>query len=164
MMQVTTRVKWTLCFAAIASCSLFPCLAANDVRVPETCTPAVNARLSQLMRALPKEQADNVMVCGVTTSSSHNQKARKHGAHQIIPLLATMPDGSKRPIEIVTNDDLDGKVTAQKGDKVFAYGQVFFDNLHGFAAGIHDVHCATHRGADNGWVVVDGVKFPNHCQ
>lgn len=158
-----TRVSWTFSFAGLAAFLIFPGLAANDVPVPGACTPEVNAKLSQLMRATPKEQTDNVMVCGISTSSSHNQKARKHGAHQIIPLLATMPDGSRRPVEIVTNDDLDGKVTAKKGDKVFAYGQVFFDNLHGFAAGIHDVHCSTHKGADNGWVVVDGVKFPNHC-
>jgi hypothetical protein len=63
----------------------------------------------------------------------------------------------------VTNDELDGKVTTKKGDNVIAYGQAFFDNLHGFSAGIHDVHCSTHKGANNGWVVVNGVKFPNHC-
>ena len=27
--------------------------------------------------------------------------------------------------------------------------------------GVHDVHCATHRGADNGWVVVNGTRFPD---
>ena len=54
--------------------------------------------------------------------------------------------------------DLDGVVTAPKGAQVFAYGQAFFDQGSRFVAGIHDVHCATHRGADNGWVVVNGAK------
>jgi hypothetical protein len=156
-------VRWTLVFAMVAACTIFPGLAAEDVPVPEACTKAVNTHLAQLLTARPKETTDNVMACGVTTGSSHTQRGRKHGAHQIIPLLVTMPDGSTRPVEVVTNDELDGKITAKKGDKVIAYGQVFFDNLHGFSAGIHDVHCSTHKGANNGWVVVNGVKFPNHC-
>jgi len=27
----------------------------------------------------------------------------------------------------------------------------------------HDVHCSTHPTADNGWVVVNGVKTPSSC-
>jgi hypothetical protein len=152
-----------LCTAVLATVPAICVAQAVDVPVPETCTKEVNAHLSDLMRSRPKEPTDNVMVCGETTGNSHKQKAGKHGAHQMIPILATMPDGSKRPIDVVTNDELDGKVTAKKGDKVFAYGQVYFDNLHGAAAGIHDVHCSTHKGANNGWVVVNGVKSPNHC-
>jgi hypothetical protein len=140
-----------------------PWVGAENVPVPETCTKAVNARLSELMRKRDRAPTDNVMVCGEAVGNSHRQKGHKHGDHQIIPVLATMPDGSKRPIEVVTNDELDGKVTAKKGDMVFAFGQVFFDNLHDFAAGIHDVHCSTHKGADNGWVVVNGVKSPANC-
>jgi hypothetical protein len=53
-------------------------------------------------------------------------------------------------------------VTAQVNDPVFAYGQGYV--THGrWAAGVHDVHCSTHAGADNGWVVVAGVKTPNSC-
>jgi hypothetical protein len=140
-----------------------PVFGAEDVPVPEKCTKEVNAHLSELMRRRAKEKADNVMVCGETVGNSHRQKGHKHGDHQIIAVLAIMPDGSKRPIEVVTNDELDGKVTAKKGDMVFAYGQVFFDNLHDYAAGIHDVHCSTHKGANNGWVVVNGVKSPTNC-
>jgi hypothetical protein len=66
-------------------------------------------------------------------------------------------------IEIVTNDQLDGVVTSEAHSVVFAYGQAFFSNTHQFAAGIHDTHCSTHRGADNGWIVVDGEKHPDHC-
>ena len=28
-----------------------------------------------------------------------------------------------------------------------------------FVAGIHETHCATHRGGADGWVVVDGKKY-----
>ncbi|MDP9107218.1 MAG: hypothetical protein M3N49_14970, partial [Candidatus Eremiobacteraeota bacterium] len=65
---------------------------------------------------------------------------------------------------VVTNDDLDGRVTAPRGATVFAYGQYFqtTDRQRPFVAGVHDVHCATHRGADNGWVVVNGTRYPQH--
>jgi len=66
-------------------------------------------------------------------------------------------------IEVVTNDELDGKVTAPANASVFAYGQAFFSHTRNFAAGVHEVHCATHRGADNGWVVVNGEKHPASC-
>ena len=65
-------------------------------------------------------------------------------------------------VQVVTNDDLDGVVTARVNDPVFAYGQGYI--AHGFwVAGVHDVHCSTHPGADNGWVVVAGVKTPRSC-
>jgi len=65
-------------------------------------------------------------------------------------------------VQIVTNDDLDGPVTARPSDPVFAYGQGYIS--HGFwSAGIHDVHCSTHPTADNGWVVIAGVKTPQSC-
>lgn len=138
-------------------------LAANNVPVPNACTPAVNGKLAQLLSSGHKGPVDNVMLCGVTTGSSHTQKGGPHGDHQIIPVLVTFPDRTTRPIEIVTNDALDGKVTAPAKAAVFAYGQAFFDRTGQFAAGIHDTHCSTHRGADNGWVVVNGQQFPKGC-
>jgi hypothetical protein len=59
--------------------------------------------------------------------------------------------------------DLDGVVTAPVNAQVFAYGQAFFPSKGRFVAGIHDVHCSTHRGADNGWVVVNGQQHPSSC-
>jgi hypothetical protein len=65
-------------------------------------------------------------------------------------------------VQVVTNDDLDGVVTANAGDPVFAYGQAYL--AHGYwVAGVHDVHCSTHASADNGWIVVAGVKRPEDC-
>jgi len=73
------------------------------------------------------------------------------------------PDGSSKLVEVVTNDDLDGVLSAPEGAAVSAYGQAFFDRTGRFDAGIHDVHCSTHRGADDGWVIINGLKFPKHC-
>jgi hypothetical protein len=133
------------------------------VPVPTGCTPDVNAKISQLIAAGQQQTVDNVMVCGITISSSRRQHGGPHGDHEVIPLKVIFPDGSMKLIEVVTNDDLDGKITAPVHVAVFAYGQAFFSHTKQFAAGIHDVHCSTHRGADNGWVVVNGEKHPSSC-
>jgi len=135
----------------------------HDVAVPSACTPAVNQHLAELLSSSHDGPVDNVMVCGITASSSRTQHGGRHGDHQIIPLRVSLPDGAMKLVEVVSNDDLDGKVTAAANVTVFAYGQAFFSHTKQFVAGIHDVHCATHRGADNGWVVVDGVKHPAKC-
>lgn len=139
-------------------------LAQRNVPVPQRCTPQVNQRLNGLLSANQTHSTDNVMVCGVTVSSSRTQRGGRHGSHQILPLRVTFPDGNTRLVEVVTNDDLDGVVTAPVNAQVFAYGQAFFPSRGRFAAGIHDVHCSTHRGADNGWVVVNGQQHPASCR
>jgi len=145
----------------LASCSA---LAQNDVPVPQSCTPQVNQKLGGLLGSGQTQSVDNVMVCGITVSSSRTQSGGPHGSHQILPLRVAFPDGNTRLVEVVTNDDLDGVVTAPVNAQVYAYGQAFFPSHGRFAAGIHDVHCSTHRGADNGWVVVNGQQHPASCQ
>jgi hypothetical protein len=135
----------------------------RDVAVPASCTPEVNQKLAELLAQHTRRDVDNVMVCGTTTAHSHRQRGGPHGSHEVLPLTVDLPGGGSKLVEVVTNDDLDGVVTAPKGAHVFAYGQAFFDQSSRFAAGIHDVHCATHRSADNGWVVVNGVKSPASC-
>jgi len=137
--------------------------AANDVPAPSTCTPEVNSKLSNLLASGTKSNTDNVMVCGMTTRRSRYQPAGAHGSHHVHSVLAKFPDGSNKLVEIVTNDDLDGVVTSPAHAQMFAYGQAFFSNTQQFAAGIHDTHCSTHKGADNGWVVVNGDKHPPSC-
>ncbi len=137
--------------------------AATDVPVPQNCTPEVNQRLAALLAQAPAGTVDNVMVCGMTISPSRTQSGGPHGSHQVLPLVVNLPGTGTRLVEVVTNDELDGVVTAPKGAAVFAYGQAFFPSHGRFAAGIHDVHCATHRGADNGWVMVNGAKAPASC-
>jgi len=137
--------------------------AAQDVPVPTQCSADVNAKLAQLIGSPPSAPVDNVMVCGITTRHSQYQPARQHGSHHVFSVLAPFPNGKKELIQVVSNDTLDGVVTALRGARLFAYGQAYFDNTRQFAAGIHDVHCSTHAGADNGWIVVDGVKHPATC-
>lgn len=138
-------------------------LAANDVPVPHSCTAQVNQKLSELLVQPQGGTVDNVMVCGTTISPSRTQAGGPHGSHQVLPLLVNLPGQGSKLVEVVTNDDLDGVVTAPKDAAVFAYGQAFFPSRGRFIAGIHDVHCATHRSADNGWVVVNGTKAPASC-
>ena len=145
-------------------CSFVPAAAQSNVPVPSSCTPQVNEKLFGLLNSGQERSVDNVMVCGITASASRTQPGGPHGNHQILPLRVTFPDGNVRLVEVVTNDDLDGVVTAPVNASVFAYGQAFFPSHGRFAAGIHDVHCSTHRGADNGWVVVNGSKHPVTCQ
>ena len=141
-------------------CALAAATAANDVPVPDACTPEVNARLAQLIRAGTHRDVDNVMVCGITTRASRSQRPGEHGAHEILSVRAELPGIGTRLIQIAINDALDGVIRAPADATVFAYGQAYFDNTGRYAAGIHDVHCSTHRGADNGWIVVNGKKSP----
>ena len=147
--------------AVLASC---PAWAQNNVPVPQSCTPQVNDKLGNLLSSGQKQSVDNVMVCGVTVSASRTQSGGPHGSHQILPLRVTFPDSNTRLVEVVTNDDLDGVVTAPVNAQVYAYGQAFFPSHGRFVAGVHDVHCSTHRTADNGWVVVNGQQHPASCQ
>lgn len=146
---------------AVAVAAAIPALrAATDVTVPQACTGDVNAPIARLIANGGREQVDNVMVCGTTISASRRLPGRAHGDHQILPLRVLLPGGGAQLVEIVTNDDLDGVVTAPARAAVFAYGQFYSPAHRPFVAGIHDTHCSTHRGADNGWVVVGGQRFP----
>lgn len=133
----------------------------RDVPVPSSCTPQVNQNLYQMIQHQPRGYEENVMVCGTAVKTTVNSGGR-HGSHHIITLSVRLPDNGNVRVEVAINDSLDGPVTARPGQQVFAYGQGYI--AHGaWVAGIHDVHCATHRSADNGWVVIDGAKTPSSC-
>jgi hypothetical protein len=136
--------------------------AARNVPVPPRCTPAVNQGLADLIASGTRRDVDNVMACGVAIEKTRVHRGGPHGDHHITTIAAPLPGGQSVNVQIVTNDDLDGPVIARPNDEVMAYGQGY--RAHGFwVAGIHDVHCSTHPGADNGWVVVAGVKTPPSC-
>ncbi len=148
-----------------------PSAKASTRPVPRQCTTDVNAALAAFVagnQASGKEaDQDNVMVCGTMARNSFGQHAGHsgHGAHQILVVSAPTSSGVFL-VEVVTNDQLDGTVTAKKGDAVFAYGQAYVDGkpirAGGFTVvgGVHEPHCATHAGADDGWVVVAGKRYP----
>jgi hypothetical protein len=136
--------------------------AANNVPVPSRCIPQVNQKLADLIAQHSTRDVDNIMACGVATQKTQIRRGGPHGSHHLTTIAVQLPGGQTVNVQIVTNDDLDGPVTAQVNDQVFAYGQGYVS--HGlWAAGIHDTHCSTHPGADNGWVVVAGVKTPKSC-
>jgi hypothetical protein len=150
-------------FAAVLTLfTPFAMAGGKDVPVPGTCTPNVNRGLQELIRSHTRRDVDNIMVCGIATQHSRVQSGGRHGSHHIIPLTVNLPDDGQVQVQVVINDSLDGPVSANANDKVFAYGQGYI--AHGpWAAGVHDVHCSTHAGADNGWVVINGNKTPNSC-
>jgi hypothetical protein len=157
------RARLFLPVVVVLGCSALAAAAQRNVEVPASCTPQVNEKLFELLKSGEEHAVDNVMVCGITVSASRRQYGGPQGNHEILPLRVTMPDGEVRLVKAVTNDDLDGVITAPVNASVFAYGQAFFPYRGKFAAGIHDVHCSTHRGADNGWVVVNGARRPVTC-
>jgi hypothetical protein len=148
-------------FAATALLSLPASAQGRDIPVPSSCIPQVNARLQQMIHDQARGYVENVMVCGIAEGTRVNSGG-KHGSHHIITLEAQLPQNQTALVQIAINDSLDGVVTAVHGDHVFAYGQGYISGGK-WAAGIHDVHCSTHRSADNGWVVVNGKKTPALC-
>jgi len=147
---------------AFAFGGALPAVAAPDVPVPEHCTAAVNAQLAELVADGAPREADNVMVCGTVTRDTYFQASRgRAGSHHVTAVEAPIATGSLL-VQIVTNDDLDGVITAHAGDHIAAFGQFYqtTERQRPYAAGLHDTHCSTHRGADNGWVWINGNRWP----
>ncbi len=155
------RSKLAVLLAA-STVALAACSNARDVAVPASCTGATNAKIAGLIAQGYDGAVDNVMVCGTTFASSRSQGSGPRGGHQLVPLRIPLPNGASALVEVVTNDNLDGIVTAPRGAHVAAYGQYYLttDRQRPFVAGIHETHCATHRGADNGWIVVNTLRYP----
>ncbi len=135
--------------------------AATNVPVPTACTPDVNQKLADMVKAHPRGYTENVMVCGIATGTTVNHGGA-HGSHHLITVQADLPGYGNRFVQIAINDTLDGVVSAKAGQSVFAFGEGYTTGGK-WVAGVHDVHCSTHPTADNGWVVVDGVKTPTSC-
>jgi hypothetical protein len=160
-MQILKRVR-VLQITAWLLLSVPLVFAAKDVPVPMACTPDVNRALADVIASHTRRNVDNVMVCGIAAEKSRLQAGGPHGNHHVTTLSVEPPDGQKINVQVVTNDALDGVVVASANDQVFAYGQAYI--AHGlWATGVHDVHCSTHPSANNGWVVVAGVKTPVTC-
>ena len=158
MRKLIAVSAFTFCLSILHQCNA----QSRNVSVPRACTSQVNSRLQQMITDRPRGYVENVMVCGTAEGTRVNSGGR-HGSHHIITVDVPLPQGDHVRVQIAVNDSLDGVVTALRGDQVFAYGQGYISG-GGWAAGIHDVHCSTHRSADKGWVVVNGTKTPNWCR
>ncbi len=157
----TMRFRLLLLVLVIATA--VPAGAAPDVPVPDTCTAADNSQLASLVVAGRPDEVDNVMVCGTAVRATYYQPARgRAGSHHVTSVAAPISTGGTLLVQVVTNDTLDGIVSAHAGDRVFAFGQFYqtTERQRPFVAGIHDTHCATHAGADNGWIVINGDRWP----
>jgi hypothetical protein len=161
MRKISTLLAVLLCSVSGSLTVAAKPMPGKDVPVPSSCVPAVNLKLEQMIRAHPKGYTENVMLCGTATKTTVNSGGA-HGSHHIISVSVTLPDDGVRLVQIAINDTLDGIVTAAAGAKVFAFGQGYITG-GAWVAGVHDVHCSTHAAADNGWVVVNGVKTPKSC-
>lgn len=149
-----------LTFFAVASIPSFS--QARNVPPPASCTPQVNQGLQDLINSGTRKDVDNIMVCGDAVGKTLLQQGGPHGSHHVITLSVSLPNGNNIRVQVVINDSLDGVVTANPGDHVAAYGQGYL--THGQAqAGVHDVHCSTHQGADNGWVYINGQLATATC-
>jgi hypothetical protein len=148
---------------AFARAGALPAGAAPDVPVPAHCNITVNAQLAELVTDGYPRERDNVMVCGTVTRDTYYQASRgRAGSHHVTAVEAPVATGGSLLVQIVTNDDLDGVITAHAGDHIAAFGQFYqtTERQRPYAAGLHDTHCSTHRGADNGWVWINGNRWP----
>ncbi len=163
-MNQVRNVLGRLASGLFLSCSLVAPAAlaqGRNVPVPSSCTPAVNAELEQMIRSKPRGYTENVMLCGIARKTTVNSGGA-HGSHHIILVAVNLPHDGPVAVQVAINDSLDGPVSAAPNTPVFAYGQGYITS-GASVAGIHDIHCSTHRTADNGWVVVAGVKTPASC-
>jgi hypothetical protein len=148
---------------AFALAGALPAGAAPDVPVPAHCNATVNAQLAELVTDGYPRERDNVMVCGTVTRDTYYQASRgRAGSHHVTAVQAPVATGGSLLVQIVTNDELDGVITAHTGDHIAAFGQFYqtTERQRPYAAGLHDTHCSTHRGADNGWVWINGNRWP----
>ncbi len=145
----------------LAAVTLIGCARGPSAGPPSTCTPDVNAGLAALIAQDAARPIDGVMLCGTTFGPSRPIGGGPHGGHALIPVRVALPGGSTALVEVVTNDALDGVVTAPRGAAVAALGQYYRTTAgqRPFVAGIHETHCATHRGGADGWVTVDGKRY-----
>jgi hypothetical protein len=136
---------------------------AKEMPVPALCTPEINAVLADLVAGHGPDQAYNIMVCGIVTEDTTLGQAvdRTPSHHQTI-VAAPVANGPPLFIKIITNDRRDGVVRAKKGDHVEAFGWYF--KAAGWerpAVGvINNTFCAIHGDLYNGWVVVNGIRWP----
>jgi len=139
-----------------------PVLAAKDMPVPALCTPEVNAVLADLIAHGP-DQAYNIMVCGIVSEATTLDPAvdRSFSRHQTV-VAAPVASGPPILIKILTNDRRDGIVLAKKGDHVAAFGWYFKTAAWERPAvgGINNTFCAIHADLYNGWIAVNGIRWP----
>jgi len=124
---------------------------------PATCTPQVNAAFQADIVAR-RHIVEGVMVCG-TVSGRPREYGGEHGLHVYIPVRLEAPGGATYTTEVIPNEQLDGRIDVHEGDRIIALGQFVYTTRYGYDGLIHDTHPATHRGAADGYVEVNGKLY-----
>ena len=135
---------------------------AKDVPVPATCTPEVNAVLTDIVRHGSSRQVYNVMVCGTAAApTAYFVSQDAQGYRHATEIAAPLTDGTTARIKVLTNDRRDGVVLAKTGDRIIVFGwynQPYpWEHVDGV---INNAFCAIHPDLYNGWVVVNGKRWP----
>ena len=143
------RAAAALALLVLAGCSSGP---------PASCTPQFNARFAQAIMERA-HVVEGVAVCGVVRGRPY-ERGGEHGLHVYIPVLVEAPGGATYMTQVIPNEELDGRVVVRDGDRVYALGQFVYPNYRlGYEGLIHDTHPATHRGAADGYVDVNGKIY-----
>ena len=147
MQKIKSALASVLATLAFAACSAAP--------AQQACTPNVNERFQESImnrRAI----VEGVMVCGVVTGKPY-ERGGPHGLHVYIPVRVRAPGGTTYVTQVIPNERLDGRIVVHDGDRITAVGQFVYPNYRqGFEGLIHDAHPATHRGAADGYVEING--------
>lgn len=99
---------------------------------------------------------EGVTVCGIVVRRPY-QRGGPHGLHVYIPVRIEAPGGATYITQVIPNEELDGRIVVHEGDHITALGQFVYPNYRqGYEGLIHDTHPATHRGAADGYVDVNG--------
>jgi hypothetical protein len=135
---------------ALAACSSAP--------AQQTCTPQTNAKFQESIMAR-RHIVEGVMVCGIVAARPY-QRGGPHGLHVYIPVRVAAPGGATYLTQVIPNEELDGRIVVAKGDRITALGQFVYPNYRqGYEGLIHDTHPATHRGAADGYVEINGKTY-----
>lgn len=108
---------------------------------------------------LRRRVVEGVMVCGVVSGRPY-ERGGPHGLHAYIPVRVVAPGGATYITQVIPNEELDGRIVVRQGDRIVALGQFVYPNYRaGYEGLIHDTHPATHRGAADGYVEVNGKIY-----
>jgi len=106
-----------------------------------------------------RDVVEGVQVCGVVAGRPY-ERGGEHGLHVYIPVRVEAPGGASYLTQVIPNEELDGRIVVHDGDTIFALGQFVYPNYRfGYEGLIHDTHPATHRGAADGYVEVNGKIY-----
>ena len=143
--------------ALVLLLALVACSQAAQLASPK-CNPGFNAVFKESI-AQRRRVVDGVAVCGVVSGRPY-ERGGPRGLHVYIPVRVEAPGGATYVTQVIPNENLVGRVSVHEGDTIAALGQFVYPNERfGYEGLIHDTHHATHRGAADGYINVNGTVY-----